>query len=59
MISKTLTRRLEQLEESLLPVLAEPMVIHIIGVDGDGRRTDTGIKLQVQQVPKPLKKRRW
>jgi hypothetical protein len=58
MISKNLVRRLEQLEDSLLPVLEEPMVIHIIAVDGDGRRKDTGIKFQVQQVPKPFKKGR-
>ena len=57
MISKNLLGRLEQLEESLLPVLDEPMVLHIIGVDGDGRREDTGIKLQVQQVPMPLEER--
>ena len=57
MISRNLARRLEQLEDSLLPVLEKPMVLHIIGVDGDGRRADTGIKMQVQQLGKPLKKR--
>jgi hypothetical protein len=59
MISKAISRRLERLEDSLLPVLEEPLLIHIIGVDGDGRRTDTGMRIPVQQVPKPLKKARW
>jgi hypothetical protein len=59
MISKSLSRRLEPLEDSLLPVLEEPLVIHIISIDGDGRREDSGIRIQVQQAPKPLKKGRW
>ena len=59
MINKTLSRRLERLEDSLLPVLGEPLVIHIISVDADGRRKDSGIEFKVLQVPKPLKKRRW
>jgi hypothetical protein len=37
MINKTLSRRLERLEDSLLPVLGELLVIHIISVDADGR----------------------
>jgi hypothetical protein len=59
MIRRNLARRLERLEDSLLPVLEEPLVIHIISVDGDGRREDSGIRIKVQQVPKPLKKGRW
>lgn len=59
MISKNLARRLERLEDSLLPVLEEPIVSHIISVDSDGRREDSGIEFKVQQVPKPLKKGRW
>jgi hypothetical protein len=59
MITKNLSRRLERLEERLLPVLEEPLVIRIISVDGDGRQENSGIRIQVQQVPKPLKKRRW
>lgn len=59
MISKSLARRLERLEDSLLPVLDEPLVIRIISVDADGRREDSGIEFKVQQVPKPLKKGRW
>jgi len=58
MISKNLSRRLERLEESLLPVLEEPVVIHIISVDGDGRREDSGIRIEVPAVPKPFKRRR-
>ena len=54
-MTRNISRRLAQLEDSLLPVLEEPMVIHIIAVDGDGQRKDTGIKLRVRQVPKPLK----
>ena len=59
MISKNIARRLERLEDSLLPVLEEPLVIRIISVDADGRRTDSGIEFKVPAVPKPIKKRRW
>ena len=59
MISKNLSRRLELLEDSLLPVLEEPLEFVIIAVDGDGRREDSGIRIKVQQAPKPLKKGRW
>ena len=59
MITKNLARRLERLEHSLLPVLEEPLVIHIISVDGDGRREDTGIEFKIPAVPKPIKKGRW
>src|ERR1039457_2888940 len=38
MISKNLARRLERLEDSLLPVLEEPLVIRIISVSADGER---------------------
>jgi hypothetical protein len=57
MINKNLSRRLERLEDSLLPV-EEPLVIHIISVDADGRREDSGIEFKVQAVPKPIKKGR-
>jgi hypothetical protein len=59
MIGKNLARRLERLEDRLLPVLEEPLVIHIISVDADGRREDSGIEFKVQAVPKPIKKGRW
>jgi hypothetical protein len=59
MIGKNLARRLERLEDSLLPVLEEPLVIHIICVDGDGRREDSGIEFKIPAVPKPFKKGRW
>jgi hypothetical protein len=59
MITKNLSRRLERLEERLLPVLEEPLVIHIISVDGDGRREDSGIEFKIPAVPKPIKKGRW
>jgi hypothetical protein len=50
---------LERLEDHLLPTNQEPLVLQIIGVDGDGRRVDSGIRIKVQQGPKPIKKRRW
>ena len=59
MISKNIARRLERLEDSLLPVLEEPLVIRIISVSPDGQRVDSGIEFKVQQVPKPIKKGRW
>ena len=59
MISKNLARRLERLEESLLPVLEEPMVIKIISVSSDGQRVDTGIEYKIPAVGKPFKKGRW
>jgi len=36
MTSRNLARRLERLEESLLPVLEEPIVLKIICVSRDG-----------------------
>ena len=59
MMSKSLARRLERLEDSLLPSLEEPLVIHIIAVDGDGQKRDSGIRIEVPAVPKPIQKRRW
>jgi hypothetical protein len=59
MITKNLARRLERLEDSLLPVLEEPVVIHIISVDADGRQEDSGIEFKIPAVPKTIKKRRW
>ena len=59
MITKNLARRLERLEDSLLPVLEEPLVIRIISVSPDGQQEDSGIEFKVPAVPKPIKKRRW
>ena len=59
MITRNLARRLERLEDSLLPVLEEPLVIRIISVSPDGERVDSGIEFKVPAVPKPFKKRRW
>ena len=58
MISTDLARRLERLEDSLLPILDEPIVIHIIAVDGDGRRENTGIEFRIPAVRRPLEKGR-
>ena len=38
MTRKNLARRLEQLEDSLLPVLDEPLVLRIICVSSDGQK---------------------
>jgi len=59
MTSRNLARRLERLEESLLPVLEEPIIIKIISVSPDGTRTDSGIEFKVPVVQKPFKKGRW
>jgi len=59
MTSRNLARRLERLEESLLPVLEEPIVLKIISVSPDGTRTDSGIELKVPAVRKPFKRGRW
>jgi hypothetical protein len=59
MIARNLARRLERLEDSLLPILEEPLVLRIIWVSADGQRTDSGIEFKVPTVPKRFKKRRW
>jgi hypothetical protein len=59
MISKNLARRLERLEDSLLPALEEPLVLRIISVSPNGERLDSGIEFKIPAVPKPFKKRRW
>ena len=59
MINKSLTRRLEQLEECLLPVNAEPLILKIIAVSPDGKQTDSGIEFRIDPVPKPFKRGRW
>lgn len=59
MITRSLTRRLKRLEDSLLPPLEEPLVIRIISVSPDGKQVDSGIEFKIPAVPKPLKKGRW
>ena len=59
MTTKNLVRRLERLEESLLPVLEEPIVIRIFCVSPDGKREDSGIAFTLPAVPQPFKRRRW
>ena len=59
MVRRNLARRLERLEDSVLPVLEEPLVLRIISVSPDGERTDSGIVFTVPAVPKPFQKRRW
>ena len=56
---RNLTRRLERLEDSLLPVNEEPLVLRIIAVSSDGQKTDSGIEFKIPAVPKPLPRRRW
>ena len=50
MIRKNLARRLERLEESLLPVLEEPVVIKVIYVSLDGQEVDSGIEYRIPAV---------
>jgi hypothetical protein len=50
---------LERLEDSLPPVLEEPLEFAIMAVDPDGGREDCGIRIDAQQVPKAFKKGRW
>lgn len=40
MTSKNLVRRMERLEDSLLPVNEEPLVLVIIGVGPDGQKSE-------------------
>jgi len=40
MIGKNLSRRLERLEDQMLPLTAEPLVIVITGVDPDGQEEE-------------------
>ena len=58
MINKNLARRLERLEESLLPVLEEPVVIKVMYVSPDGQEVDSGIEYKIPAVPKPFRKTR-
>ena len=59
MAGKNIARRLERLEESLLPVNEEPTVLRIILVSPDGQREDSGIEFKVPATPKLFQKRRW
>ena len=59
MTSKHLARRLERLEDDILPAAEdEPIVLRIISVSANGEQRDTGIEFKVQAGPKPTK-RRW
>jgi hypothetical protein len=58
MTSKNLVRRLERLEDHLLPVNDEPTVIRIVAVSPDGKRVDTGMEFTVPAGPR-LAKTRW
>ena len=59
MIAKPLSRRLERLEEHLLPINEEPIVLKIILVSPDGQWVDSGIEFKVPATTKPFQKRRW
>jgi len=48
---------LERLEDSLLPVLEEPIILKIISVSPDGERRDSSIEFKIPAVPKPIKRR--
>jgi hypothetical protein len=55
---KSLVKRLERLEDHLLPVNEEPIVIRIFSVSPDGERVDTGMEFKIAAVPKLIEKRR-
>ncbi len=59
MTVKNLTRRLERLEENLLPVLEEPLILKFMSIDSEGRRGDSGIEFKIPAARKPIKKRHW
>jgi len=59
MNTRNLSRRLERLEDSLLPVLEEPIILRIISVSPDGERRDSGIEFKIPAAPKPIKRRGW
>jgi hypothetical protein len=58
MTSKNLVRRLERLEDHLLPINEEPTLIRIIAVSPDGKRVDTGMEFTVPAGPRLTKTRR-
>ena len=51
-MSRNLSRRLERLEDSLLPISEEPIVIKIIYVTPDGQQEDSGIEFKIPAVPR-------
>ena len=57
MTSRNVARRLEQVEERLLPANEEPLVIRIISVSPDGERSDSGVEFTVPPCPQPPKER--
>jgi len=59
MITKNLSRRLERLEDSLLPANEEPTVIVICPVNSDGKRAldVPEIRFTVHACPRPPKAR--
>jgi hypothetical protein len=58
-MTKTLSRRLERLEEQMIPA-GEPTILHIVGVDSDGNQTE-GPKFEVPAFrPRtPMGPRTW
>jgi hypothetical protein len=57
MITKNLARRLERLEAEIIPACGEEKVFVIISVSPDGQRVDSGIRIRVPGVLKPVKER--
>jgi hypothetical protein len=58
MISKNLARRLERLEDHLLPVTEEPLVIRVIPVSSNGEQDGSAIEFKIPAVAR-LPKKRW
>jgi hypothetical protein len=54
MTNKSLVRRLERLEDRLLPTNEEPIVLVIHAVDADGR-SEERIRFTVPASPRPAK----
>ncbi|MGA3044782.1 MAG: hypothetical protein ABSF54_28735 [Bryobacteraceae bacterium] len=58
MTSRNLARRLEWLDESLLPTNEEPLGMRIESVSPEGERVDSGIEFRILAAPKPIYEKR-
>jgi hypothetical protein len=56
MINKSLTRRLERLEEEINPGEPEITILHVHGVDREGKVLSS-LQFTVAMPPRPVKKR--
>jgi len=58
MNNKNLARRLERLEDRMLPASGEPLVIEVRGVDTDGKVVST-LRLTIPAPPRAATKTRY